>query len=60
MWFISVVAVLHSTMRDSEVVASGQSVTVTVSANDLLTVGGQLTVNPGGITVSVVLGTGIG
>jgi len=31
---------------------------VTVSASDLLTVGGQLTVNPGGIVVSVVLGIG--
>ena len=44
----------------SGTLASGQSVTVTVSASDLLTVGGQLTVNPGGITVSVVVGTGIG
>ncbi len=44
----------------SGTLASGQSVTITVSASDLLTVGGQLTVNPGGITVSVVVGTGIG
>jgi hypothetical protein len=44
----------------SGTLAAGQSVTVTVSASDLLTVGGQLTVNPGGIAVSVVLGAGIG
>ncbi len=39
----------------SGTLASGSSTTVTVTASDLLTVGGQLTVQPGGITVTVVL-----
>jgi RNA polymerase sigma factor (sigma-70 family) len=44
----------------SGTLASGSSTTVTVTANDLLTVGGQLTVQPGGITVSVVLSLNLG
>ena len=39
---------------------AGSSTTVTVTASDLLTVGGQLTVQPGGITVSVVLSLNLG
>jgi RNA polymerase sigma factor (sigma-70 family) len=44
----------------SGTLASGSSTTVTVTASDLLTVGGQLTVEPGGITVSVVLSLNLG
>ncbi|MGH3254079.1 MAG: sigma-70 family RNA polymerase sigma factor [Streptosporangiaceae bacterium] len=44
----------------SGTLASGSSTTVTVSASDLLTVGGQLTMQPGGITVSVVLSLNLG
>ncbi len=44
----------------SGTLASGSSTTVTVTASDLLTVGGQLTVQPGGITVSVVLSLNLG
>ena len=40
--------------------ASGQSVTVTLSVSGLATVDSQLTVNPGGITITVLLGVGIG
>jgi RNA polymerase sigma factor (sigma-70 family) len=43
----------------SGTLAAGQSTTVSVSAG-LLTVAGSLTVDPGGITVSVVLGTDLG
>ena len=39
---------------------AGSSTTVTVTASDLLTLGGQLTVQPGGITVSVVLSLNLG
>ncbi len=39
----------------SGTLAAGASTTVTVTASDLLAVGGQLTVEPGGITVTVVL-----
>jgi RNA polymerase sigma factor (sigma-70 family) len=44
----------------SGTLASGSSTTVSVTASDLLTVGGQLTVQPGGITVSVVLSLNLG
>jgi RNA polymerase sigma factor (sigma-70 family) len=44
----------------SGTLASGSSTTVTVTASDLLTAGGQLTVEPGGITVSVVLSVNLG
>jgi RNA polymerase sigma factor (sigma-70 family) len=44
----------------SGTLASGSSTTVTVSTSDLLTVGGQLTVQPGGITVSVVVSLNLG
>ncbi len=44
----------------SGTLAAGSSTTVTVSASDLLTVGGQLTLQPGGITVSVVLSLNLG
>ena len=40
--------------------AAGASTTVTVTASDLLTAGGQLTVEPGGITVTVVLSLNLG
>jgi hypothetical protein len=40
--------------------ASGQSVTVSLSVSGLASVDSQLTVNPGGITVTVLLGVGIG
>jgi RNA polymerase sigma factor (sigma-70 family) len=40
--------------------ASGQSVTVTLSVSGLASVDSQLTVNPGGITVTVLLGVGLG
>ena len=40
----------------SGTLAPGESTTVTVTVGDLLTAGGQLTVEPGGITVTVVLG----
>ncbi|HTX29068.1 MAG TPA: sigma-70 family RNA polymerase sigma factor [Streptosporangiaceae bacterium] len=44
----------------SGTLAAGASTTVTVAASDLLTAGGQLTVEPGGITVSVVLSVNLG
>jgi hypothetical protein len=44
----------------SGMLASGQSVTVTLSVNGLASVDSQLIVNPGGIAVTVVLGVGIG
>jgi RNA polymerase sigma factor (sigma-70 family) len=44
----------------SGTLASGSSTTVTVTASDLLTAGGQLTVEPGGINVSVVLSVNLG
>jgi RNA polymerase sigma factor (sigma-70 family) len=44
----------------SGTLADGASTTVTVSASDLLTVGGQVTVEPGGITVTVVLSVNLG
>jgi RNA polymerase sigma factor (sigma-70 family) len=44
----------------SGTLADGASTTVTVSASDLLTVGGQLTVEPGGLTVTVVLSVNLG
>ena len=44
----------------SGTLASGSSTTVTVTASDLLTVGGQLTVQPAGITVSVVVSLNLG
>jgi RNA polymerase sigma factor (sigma-70 family) len=44
----------------SGTLASGSSTTVTVTASDVLTVGGQLTVQPGGITVTVVLSLNLG
>jgi hypothetical protein len=40
----------------SGTLAPGESTTVTVTVGDLLTSGGQLTVEPGGITVTVLLG----
>ena len=44
----------------SGTLASGQSVTVTLSVSGLASVDSQLIVNPGGIAVTVVLGVGIG
>jgi hypothetical protein len=44
----------------SGTLSAGSSTTVTVTASDLLTVGGQLTLQPGGITVSVVLSLNLG
>ncbi len=44
----------------SGALAKGASTTVTVSASALLTVGGQLTVQPGGITVTIVLSLKLG
>jgi RNA polymerase sigma factor (sigma-70 family) len=44
----------------SGTLSSGSSTIVTVTASDLLTVGGQLTVQPGGITVSLVLSLNLG
>jgi RNA polymerase sigma factor (sigma-70 family) len=44
----------------SGTLAPGASTTVTVTASDLLTVGGQLSVEPGGITVTVVLSLSLG
>ena len=44
----------------SGTLASGSSTTVIVTASDVLTVGGQLTVQPGGITVTVVLSLNLG
>ena len=44
----------------SGTLSAGSSTTVTVTASDLLAVGGQLTVQPGGITVSVVLSLNLG
>src|SRR4029077_21208269 len=35
--------------------AAGASVTVTVTSTSLVTLAGQLTVNPGGLTITVVL-----
>jgi hypothetical protein len=40
--------------------AAGQSVTVTLSVSGLASLDSQLTVNPGGITVTVLLGVGLG
>jgi hypothetical protein len=42
----------------SGTLASGQSVTVSLSASSPVSVDSQLTVNPGGITVTVVVGVG--
>jgi len=44
----------------SGTLSAGSSTTVTVTASDLLTVGGQLTLQPGGMTVSVVLSLNLG
>jgi hypothetical protein len=44
----------------SGTLSAGSSTTVTVTASDLLTVGGQLTLQPGGISVSVVLSLNLG
>jgi RNA polymerase sigma factor (sigma-70 family) len=44
----------------SGTLAEGASTMVTVTASDLLTAGGQLTVQPGGITVTVVLSINLG
>jgi len=44
----------------SGTLASGQSVTVSLSASSPVSVDSQLTVNPGGITVTVVVGVGVG
>jgi len=44
----------------SGTLSAGSSTTVTVSASDLLTVGGQLTVQPGGITVTVMVSLNLG
>jgi hypothetical protein len=38
--------------------ASGQSVTVSLSVSGLASVDSNLTVNPGGVTVTVLLGVG--
>ena len=40
--------------------AAGQSVTVSLSVSGLASLDSQLTVNPGGITVTVLLGVGLG
>jgi hypothetical protein len=40
--------------------ASGQSVTVVLEVNGVASLDSRLTVNPGGITVTVVLGVGVG
>ena len=39
--------------------ASGASVTITVTSTSLVAVDGQLTVNPGGHTITVVLSVGL-
>jgi RNA polymerase sigma factor (sigma-70 family) len=44
----------------SGTLASGQSVTVTLSVSGLASVDSQLIVNPGGIAVTILLGVGIG
>jgi RNA polymerase sigma factor (sigma-70 family) len=44
----------------SGTLASGQTTTITVAPSGLLTVGGTLTVDPGGITVAVVVGVNDG
>ncbi len=44
----------------SGTLASGQSVTVSLSVNGLASVNSHLTVTPGGVTVSVLLGLGVG
>ena len=44
----------------SGTLASGQSVTVSLSVNGLASVSSHLTVTPGGVTVSVLLGLGVG
>ena len=44
----------------SGTLASGQSVTVTLSVSGLASVDSQLIVNPGGIVVTVVVGVGLG
>jgi hypothetical protein len=46
--------------QSSGTLASGQSVTVALSASGLASVDSQLIVNPGGIVVTIVLGVGIG
>ena len=43
----------------SGALAAGQSVTVTVTSTSLVALDGQLTVNPGGRTVTVVLSSGL-
>ncbi len=44
----------------SGTLASGQTTTITVAPSGVLTVGGTLTVDPGGITVTVVVGVNDG
>ena len=44
----------------SGTLASGHTTTITVAPSGLLTVGGTLTVDPGGITVTVVVGVNDG
>jgi hypothetical protein len=39
--------------------ASGASVTITVTSTSLVTLDGKLTVNPGGQTITVVLSVGL-
>jgi hypothetical protein len=47
-----------SVSPSSGTLAAGQSVTVTIRVTSLIALDSQLTVNPGGITVTVVLGLG--
>jgi RNA polymerase sigma factor (sigma-70 family) len=47
-----------SVFPSSGTLASGQTVTIIVTIGDVLALHGQLIVNPGGITVTVLVGTG--
>jgi hypothetical protein len=48
-----------SVSPSSGTLAAGQSVTVSIRVTTLVSVASQLIVNPGGITVSVVVGLGL-
>jgi RNA polymerase sigma factor (sigma-70 family) len=61
-WSIATPSSLIGTLTvspSSGTLAAGQSVTVTVSVTSLIAVDSRLTVNPGGISVTIVVGLGV-
>jgi hypothetical protein len=61
-WSIATPSSLIGTLTvspSSGTLAAGQSVTVTVSVTSLIAVDSRLTVNPGGISVTIMVGLGV-